>query len=649
MLSGLASILKENDVQKEVFVQVNPFLFSSSKALQLIAGLNVPKGIAEDETNVFFHLDELINSDEFESDFNEVYPDYKSMLRFRSRYEQMKIDVTSSKDEDWTKIVLGGEFSSGKSSFLNSLLCGVEEDEFLPVSDKPTSVIPTFIYCSEKHKKQYVIGENKQQGKIFLSTHALLALGHDFERKHNISLAMFLNKLIIQQPIKEEFLNEVMFIDTPGYSKEDGESKTDQQTAIEAVKQGEVLFWLIDIDSGTIKKQDLDFIKNNFDVEKPKVIIFNKADKKSATDIKIIIEQAGKSLNIKSDETIIDIIAYSSHDRQILGSYRGNTSWKAVFEKVKSKASKKKAEQYFIEHLIISKKRIEKKIDSKIKDNNKLIKIINKKIIDLQNKENTDLSYIKQEINYYNNVAWNLQILGGKFIELAASALDREAEWSNKTGMFAKVGSLKKEWELDVSKYTSLCEEYDNTVIEDLNSFIPVALDNIEYELDCSNKIYLIDDEKARREELRDEIGELTERLYKFNERVNVVEILLRRSIKSLRESRKENNYSHLSTIGIINSKGDVFNCITQNDYDGFLDWLSEKRDISDLKDAEGHNILSLAVKNRRHDMVSVLLPKAYSLINKKEGALLSAKEIAENNQDHLMLELFNNLSNTHY
>ena len=47
--------------------------------------------------------------------------------------------------------------------------------------------------------------------------------------------------------------------------------------------------------------------------------------------------------------------------------------------------------------------------------------------------------------------------------------------------------------------------------------------------------------------------------------------------------------------------------------------------------------------------MVSVLLPKAYSLINKKEGALLSAKEIAENNQDHLMLELFNNLSNTHY
>ena len=105
----------------------------------------------------------------------------------------MKTDVNSSHDKDWTKIVLGGEFSAGKSSFLNSLLCEEGEIEFLPVSEKPTSVIPTYIYCSNKQKIQYVIGENKQNGKMFLSLHALLALGHDFERKHNISLGTFLN------------------------------------------------------------------------------------------------------------------------------------------------------------------------------------------------------------------------------------------------------------------------------------------------------------------------------------------------------------------------------------------------------------------------------------------------------------------------
>lgn len=658
MLSGLTNLLKENVQQKDVFIEVNPFLHSSSKALQLIAGLNQSVPEPSSDNNVFSKLDELIYSDDFidvflelESDFNTFQLDsnsnlsqYRSIQSFWNIYEQMIIDVNSSRDEDWTKIVLGGEFSSGKSSFLNSLLCEENEIEFLPVSEKPTSVIPTFIYCSESQQVQRVIGENKQKGKMFLSLHALLALGHDFERKHKISLATFLDKLIIQQPIKKDFLKEIMFIDTPGYSKEDGESQTDQQKAVEAIKQGEVLFWLIDIDSGTIKKQDLEFIKNNFDAKKPKVIIFNKADKKPNSEIEKIINDAARLLKAETDSSIIDIIAYSSHDRQILGSYKRKGSWQWIFNQVKSKALKKKAEQYFIDNIQENQKRQDNAVNSICKEWDLRIRDINKEVIDLTNEKKYSFSGIINELDYYYSLACQQNRLAGDFCTVAVESLNRELDWGDKVGMFNNADSLWRRREVDSNTYNELVRELNDTRIEDIDN------GNLEYLESVKNYLNdkLIKEPLAKlkeeREYLKDVIDKCTSNLYKFNEVMDNVQLLLIRAVIELNNRKKSNNYDYLRIVGVINSSKDIFKCIVQNDFDGFLDCLAKRTEIYNLTDIEGHNILSLAVKHRRYDMVSVLLPKGRSLVNKKEGKLLSAKEIADEYKDQMLSELLENL-----
>src|SRR5690606_30973066 len=127
MLDGLKKILNEtSNSNREIFLEVNPFLLSSRMALQLIAGLHNPPSTDSSSLSDFKKLDKEIYSEDFE-EICKPFFDCKSIHSFRSEYEAMKTDVLSSKDEDWTKIVLGGEFSAGKSSFLNSLLCEKEE------------------------------------------------------------------------------------------------------------------------------------------------------------------------------------------------------------------------------------------------------------------------------------------------------------------------------------------------------------------------------------------------------------------------------------------------------------------------------------------------------------------------------------------
>lgn len=639
MLSGFKKKIKDESTSlREVYLEVNPYLHSSRMALQLIAGLNQPTSIDDKQITVFDYLDNIINSDDFENDCNEIFNNYRYTQNIRVDYEQMKIDVTSSNDEDWTKIVLGGEFSAGKSSFLNSLLCDKGEIEFLPVSDKPTSVIPTYIYCSSKQSMQYVIGENKQNGKMLLSLHALLALGHDFERKHNISLGTFLNKLIIQQPIKHDFLNDVVFVVTPGSSKEDGQSKTDRQTAINAVKTGEVLFWLTDIDGGTVKKEDLDFIRDNFEKEKPKVIVFNKADKKSSKEISKIILDAVLILKAKNDDTIIDIVAYSSHDRQILKSYRGNKDWKSVFEKVKSKARKKKAEQDFMESLNEDLEEITKLTASEIKDLDKKIKVCNKQIVDKNNEEDSDISYIKNKITYYRDKSLFIRGICEAFQNIAEDSLNRELEWNKKIGWTESGDSLLRLWKLNMNSFKNL--SIRDTEILDIEDGVFEDIDEIQNVINDTLKKKVVEDLISDRNLCKQQKKDLNRNLKKFTELVSLIDFQLIKCIKRLNENKWQSNFDHSSIVGVINSNGDVFNCIIHNNFDGFLACLSKRTEISNLRDNDGHNILSLAVKHKRYEMVSVLLPKANRLIDRKENDNLSALEIAENNHDHLMVNL---------
>ena len=110
-----------------------------------------------------------------------------------------------------------------------------------------------------------------------------------------------------------------MFIDTPGYNNSDkaneSNGKTDRETALEALGEGNVLFWLVDCERGTTVNDDLEIIKN---FNGKKVFIFNKADKKGEAESKSIVEQAAQTLyKVFPKDDIIDIIAYSTLDNRV--------------------------------------------------------------------------------------------------------------------------------------------------------------------------------------------------------------------------------------------------------------------------------------------------------------------------------------------
>ncbi len=233
-----------------------------------------------------------------------------------------------------TQVVVAGAYSSGKSTFLNSIL---GRKGLLPTGVEPISIVNTFIYCSESIKDVNVKGVNLKNVLVQLDTDVLQCIQH--ASTSNVYLASVLEKLIIEYPANE-LTKGLSFIDTPGYNKSDEKNevndKTDKETAMQALEQGDVLFWIVDIQDGTIgatgEEMINHFLEENEDGKV--VIIFNKADKNSAT-MGNIVQDAARIFNVSQDSRFIDVIAYSSDDPQIYFSYKG-LSLENVFEKVRS-------------------------------------------------------------------------------------------------------------------------------------------------------------------------------------------------------------------------------------------------------------------------------------------------------------------------
>ncbi|MBF0964515.1 MAG: dynamin family protein, partial [Alloprevotella sp.] len=236
---------------------------------------------------------------------------------------------------NYIHVVLAGGFSSGKSSFLNRL---VKNANLLPTGTQPISVVKTYLYCNAKNKKVTVEGVNLKNVLVELPTNVLQAIQH--ANSSNVHLASVLEKLLIQ--IKSSELDGLCFIDTPGYnnsiSANVSNGKTDKDTATEAFAEGDVLFWLIDIDKGTAISDDIEMLAQF--KGKPKVIIFNKADKKGYQESKKIVEEAYDLLPKYFDmNEIIDILAFSSLDNKILYS-RHHTGLPGLLSDIRKRSHK---------------------------------------------------------------------------------------------------------------------------------------------------------------------------------------------------------------------------------------------------------------------------------------------------------------------
>lgn len=210
-------------------------------------------------------------------------------------------------------VALGGGFSSGKSSFLNSLI----GKKILPQDINPSTSVPAYIVNGSDES---VYGVNVFDSKIKMDIGNVKVISHGFGEIRNdeddlisgeVTLGHILKSIFLSTPLQT--YKNIAFLDTPGYSKAETESysaKTDEKIARAQLNSSDYILWFIQSDAGTITEEDINFI-NSLKKEIPKLIIVNKADKRTKSDIEDIVTKIKGVLDIKGIQ-YEDVVAYSS-------------------------------------------------------------------------------------------------------------------------------------------------------------------------------------------------------------------------------------------------------------------------------------------------------------------------------------------------
>jgi len=308
----------------------NPYLANPVKAMQLIASLLPQKHAHTNDERKFAQLDDLLDRQIVRTlknvDGIDIFETERELKEISDQYmEYQKVRVLEGR----TVIGIGGRFSAGKSSFINSLL----ENEgnvhlFLPENQSETTSIPTYVIGGTENT---IAAYLKNGDRVLLDTDAMDALTHAFYETYRIGFSRFVSNLVVEGAhFPALFTDRIAFLDTPGYNKAHGttrEKLSDGFLSQQQLRAADYLIWLVGSDNGTIPQSDIDFIKE-LELQKSVLVIFNKADKLTEGQLRGILEEAENVL--RGDHIkYYGITAYSSRDRK---EYFGKTLIQDFFD-----------------------------------------------------------------------------------------------------------------------------------------------------------------------------------------------------------------------------------------------------------------------------------------------------------------------------
>ena len=161
------------------------------------------------------------------------------------------------------------------------------KEDILPDAQNPTTSIPTFVLHGDNREIEACTYENYVTA---LDKDAMQAITHKFYENYNIGFASVIKNMVITVP-EFEYPN-IAILDTPGYNKADMDKKqeklTDEKKTMEQISVADFLIWLVDSEGGTIKEDDIKFF-GKIGINTPILFVFNKADKRTENDLKILI------------------------------------------------------------------------------------------------------------------------------------------------------------------------------------------------------------------------------------------------------------------------------------------------------------------------------------------------------------------------
>ncbi|MBW4722964.1 dynamin family protein [Prevotella melaninogenica] len=197
---------------------------------------------------------------------------------------------TATKRKSWLDgkrtIAFVGEFSAGKTSIVNRILTQDNPDiPKLPVSTKATTAIPTYIAGGSVVSYSFISGDGRRK-EILEETFKKVSK----EVLDQIKGVSSLIKYFVMT-YKNPNLNGLSILDTPGFNSNDSE---DRDRTIDVINECDALFWVFDVNAGTVNRSSISIIKEK--LNKPLYIVINKIDTKSESEIQKVEELIQKTL-----------------------------------------------------------------------------------------------------------------------------------------------------------------------------------------------------------------------------------------------------------------------------------------------------------------------------------------------------------------
>ena len=191
-------------------------------------------------------------------------------------------------------VAVAGGFSTGKSSFISSLMAS-EVAMLLPTGINPVTAIPTYVMPGEA---LVIEGHTFKGAHVQLTPEVYSRLTHDFISEMGFNVKEIMPYVVLQSPMRK--LEHIAFIDMPGYNPAQSDvvdTAADQDIASAALTEADAVIWLLGLDSnGTLPNDDITFLLEHADVGKPLYVVLNKADVRPINAVKQVVEEIQNNL-----------------------------------------------------------------------------------------------------------------------------------------------------------------------------------------------------------------------------------------------------------------------------------------------------------------------------------------------------------------
>lgn len=259
-------------------------------------------------------VNQLLNDIVLYNDVENDFPDVPFWEREKNILKNLETDartllekaVMVSGIHQTVRVAVVGNFSAGKSTFINSLI----QDEICPVADKSTtSSVTTFTFA---HQKAFsVIDKTGEKKEIsFEDYNKMIQHGNEKNTTGN-------SHFYVEGPWG--FVRDISLLDTPGFERgEDAFTESiggDDAVTEEVIKKdADVLFWVMDINTGTItkdQKERIERLKRETNNTISIYVVLNKSDYKTSNSRQNILEGIKNEIG----HLIKDVILYNSKEQ----------------------------------------------------------------------------------------------------------------------------------------------------------------------------------------------------------------------------------------------------------------------------------------------------------------------------------------------